>query len=125
MSIVMPVSVTVQYGKVYYFKNRACVDNFVKGCEFERVEVPAVISGGQATFTRGASLTEPAGGFYQVSSGNSLPIIVGVTVACVVLAMAAVGAAVYFRKHPSEWASFKEYPSKKYVALQRSFASQV
>jgi hypothetical protein len=124
--ITMPVTVTVAYGNVYYFRDRTCIDNYVKGCEFARELVDgATISEGRAVFTRGSSVTQPAGGFYQISAGSNLPIIVGVSVGCIVLALVLVSSALYFRRRPSEWAAFRAYPTSRWRALQRTFASRV
>eukprot|EP00054_Salpingoeca_dolichothecata_P028231 m.212749 g.212749 ORF g.212749 m.212749 type:complete len:1339 (+) comp26162_c0_seq2:104-4120(+) len=125
----MPVSVTLTYGSVYFWPDtlsgRDCITD-KEGCAFIRRKVKgAKIDDGEAVFEVGASQTEPAGGFYQVSAGNNLPLIVGVTVACVLVALAAVGAAVYFRKHPDKWENAKSWGPRKYKSLSRSFANQV
>lgn len=128
----MPVSVTADYGKVYYWPDtetgKKCVLSAgdKSGCNHIRSSVDDVqFSGSTAQFEVGKSATAPAGGFYQVGAGNDLPIIVGVTVACLLIALVAVGSAVYFRKHPAKWEEFKGYGPKKIKDVKRSWASAV
>lgn len=126
----MPVSPTMSQGKLYFYPltptNAACLETGLADCTGSaRVEIPAVFSDGQVEFQTSGSITQSSAGYYQVSAGNNLPIIVGVTCLCVVLVLAAVGSAVYFRKHPDKWDSVKLWGPNKYKSLKRSFASHV
>eukprot|EP00052_Salpingoeca_macrocollata_P011461 m.88360 g.88360 ORF g.88360 m.88360 type:complete len:1333 (+) comp18065_c0_seq1:247-4245(+) len=131
MTVRMPVSISLTYGKVYWLPDnkdgRDCALGVREdGCASIRVEVSnATVSNGEAVFEVGASHTQPAGGYYYVSDGSNLAIIIGVSVACFAIAVAAVGSAIYFRKHPDKYASFKAYFPAKYKAVKRSFASHV
>jgi len=132
MTVRVPVSPSLSYGKVYFWPAsepaaRACVVNGSSStsCNLLRQEIDASISDGEALFTVGASQTQPAGGFYQVSQGSNLALIVGVTISCFIVAVAIVGGAVYFRKHPDQWSGFKAWGPRKYKALRRSLASSV
>ena len=49
----------------------------------------------------------------------------GYTVGQVVAALAAVGSAVYFRKHPDKWVSAQLWAPRRYKAIQRSCATHV
>ncbi len=123
----------MQYGSVYFYpqtnpNSAACAQGLKDSsvCSpIREVVSNAQISNGQAVFQVGGSTTNPAGGYYFVSPGSNLGIVIGVTIACVVAALAAVGAAVYFRKHPDKWSSFKQWGPRRYKALKRSFASSV
>merc|ERR1712058_193672 len=73
----MPVSVSMTYGRVYRWPDtalgRQCVleDPNLPGCSYAREEVcNNCVSGGEAEFSVQRS------GYYQVSSGSNLPIIV-------------------------------------------------
>lgn len=132
ITVRIPVSVTMQYGNVYYYPNTpegaACAAGTGDSlfCSTIRQQVAnAKVSDGAAVFQVGGSTTTPAGGFYYVSPGTNLAIIIGVTIACVVAALAAIGSAVYFRKHPSKWEAFKTWGPRKYKAIKRNFSSQV
>eukprot|EP00051_Salpingoeca_urceolata_P010125 m.123447 g.123447 ORF g.123447 m.123447 type:complete len:1382 (-) comp16588_c0_seq1:189-4334(-) len=131
IEMTMPVAVALRYGDVFHYQDtaeaRECIDGTrTSGCSFLRQKVDtAEVSGGEAKFWVSGSQCLQAGGYYQVSEGSNLPIIVGVTVACVLVALVAVGAAVYFRKHPEKWASAKSFGPNKYKLIKRSFASQV
>eukprot|EP00730_Choanoeca_flexa_P007634 TRINITY_DN12364_c0_g1_i1.p1 TRINITY_DN12364_c0_g1~~TRINITY_DN12364_c0_g1_i1.p1 ORF type:complete len:1352 (+),score=367.27 TRINITY_DN12364_c0_g1_i1:132-4187(+) len=132
MEVRIPVSPSLEYGKVYFWPAtepaaRGCVVNGSSstGCNLLRQEIDASIKDGEAVFSVGASQTRPAGGFYQVSQGSNLALIIGVTVACFLMAIMIVGGAVYFRKHPDKWKSVKAWGPTKYKSLKRSLASSV
>eukprot|EP00056_Hartaetosiga_gracilis_P013768 m.231079 g.231079 ORF g.231079 m.231079 type:complete len:1329 (-) comp13895_c4_seq1:92-4078(-) len=129
MTIRMPVSVSVSYGDVYYFENsvagRACVYNGTN-CHQLRQRVPgARIENGEAVFQVSGSQSMPAGGFYQVSSGNNVGLVAGVAVLLIILALATIGAAVYFRQHPEKWSNFKNYGPRKYKTLMMSVSDTI
>jgi len=132
ITIRIPVSVTMQYGNVYYYPNTPLGTLCAAGsadptvCATIRSQVQnAQIADGAAVFQVGGSSTNPAGGYYYVSPGTNLAIIIGVTIACVVVALGAVGGAVYFRKHPAKWTAAAQWPSRRYKALSRSCATSV
>ena len=132
ITVSMPVSVTLQYGSVYFFpattQGELCATGKLDTatCSSLRQAVAgAVLGDGVALFTVGGSTTNPAGGYYYVSPGTNLAIVIGVTVACVVVALAAVGSAVYFRKHPDKWVSAKLWGPRNLKAIQRSCATRV
>lgn len=122
----MPVSVSMTYGRVYRWPDttlgRQCVleNPNLPGCSYAREEVcSSCVSGGEAEFSVQRS------GYYQVSSGSNLPIIVGVTAACLVVVLAAVGSAMYFRKHPDKFEAFKAWGPRQYRAIKRSLSKQI
>ncbi len=122
----------MQYGSVYFFPDSPQGALCARGladpslCSALRQLVAgAAVGQGTAQFQVGGSTTNPAGGYYYVSPGSNLAIIIGVTVACVVAALAAVGSAVYFRKHPDKWVSAKLWAPRRYKAIQRSCATHV
>jgi len=132
INVSMPVSITVEKGSVYFWpdtpsgKKCALQGGDVTGCNSIRSKVDNVwFDNGMVTFQVGASVTQPAGGFYQVSGGSNLPIVVGVTISCLMISLIAIGAAVYFRKHPDKWGEVKDYGPKKVKSVQRSFATHV
>jgi len=132
INVSMPVSITVEKGSVYFWpdtpsgKKCALQGGDVTGCNSIRSKVENVwFDNGMVTFQVGNSVTQPAGGFYQVSGGSNLPIVVGVTISCLLISLIAIGAAVYFRKHPDKWGEFKDYGPKKVKSVQRSFATHV
>jgi hypothetical protein len=128
----LPVSVSMAYGDVYHWPDteaaRLCIENADEstGCNLLRRKVDgATIKDGEARFAVGASQTRPAGGYYQVSQGSNVPLIVGIAVACFIFALTLVGSAVYFRKHPQKWTSVRAWGPRKYKAIKRSLASSV
>jgi hypothetical protein len=128
----LQISVTMQYGNVYHFPDTPLGAQCASGqgdsllCATIRRQVSdAEVADGAATFRVGGSATTPAGGYYYVSPGTNLAIIIGVTIACVVAALAAIGSAVYFRKHPGKWDAVKTWGPRKYKAIKRNFSSQV
>jgi hypothetical protein len=132
MQVRIPVSPSLEYGKVYFWPAtepaaRACVVNGSSStaCNLLRQEIDATIRDGEAVFSVGASQTQPAGGFYQVSQGSNLALIIGVTIACFLISIMVVGGAVYFRKHPDKWQSVKGWGPTKYKSVKRSLASSV
>jgi len=132
ITVRIPVSVTMQYGSVYYYPDTPLGSSCARGladpttCASIRQTVDsATVTDGAATFQVGGSSTNPAGGYYYVGTGTNLAIIIGVTIASVVVALAAVGSAVYFRKHPTKWMSLKAWGPKKYTALSRACAPRV
>ena len=131
ITVRIPVSISMTYGKVYWLpdtpEGKACASGQRQdGCSSIRVEVAnATVSEGEAVFEVGASQTSPAGGYYYVSEGSNLAIIIGVTVACFAVVVAGIGSAIYFRKHPDKWDAFKLWGPRRYKALKRSFASHV
>jgi hypothetical protein len=76
----------------------------------------------------GSTGTEPSGA-YQAKKRDDLPIIVGVTVACVVLLLASILSAVYFRnlaiRDPKRWESIKTWPARKFNYARRSCSSSL
>jgi len=130
LMVKMPVSVTLTNGQVFFWpdnnQSRQCLFNPTAGCNYLRTTIAgATFSNGYAYFAVGASVTTPASGFYQVSPGNDIPLIVGVTAACVCITLVVVISAIYFRKHPAAWAAFKSWGPAKYKTVKRSFASRV
>ena len=127
----MPVSVALTYGDVYHWPDteaaRLCIMNGddSTGCNRLRSKVDASISDGVATFRVGRSQTNPAGGYYQVSSGSNVPLIVGIAMACFIVVLCLVGGAVYFRKHPQKWEAARGWGPRKYKSIKRSLASSV
>ena len=124
----MPVSVSLTYGTVYYFppEAAACMVNFVAGCVTYRQAVPgATVTGGYAQFEVGGSVSRPVGGYYQVSAGSNVAIIVGTTAACLFVTLTVLAGSVYFRKHPDKWDAFKLWGPKKYTEMRRSLLTRV
>eukprot|EP00043_Microstomoeca_roanoka_P013090 m.127830 g.127830 ORF g.127830 m.127830 type:complete len:1330 (+) comp15664_c4_seq1:258-4247(+) len=129
ITVRMPVTVSVRYGDVFYFPDtpagRACVYNGT-GCYQVRKRIPgAVISNGEAVFQVGGSAAAPAGGYYQVSAGSNLALIISVSISCIILALVAVGCAVYFRQHPDKWHRIRRWGPNKYRAFMLSIADNI
>ena len=51
--------------------------------------------------------------------------IVGIAAACVFVTIAAVLSAIYFRKHPDQWAAAQAWGPNKIKNIKRSFAARV
>merc|ERR1712054_563997 len=89
----------------------ACLNNpKLGGCKDRWMEVPGVdLKDCQASFAVGGGTGIPPSGAYQAKKRSDLPIIIGVTVACVIILVASILSAVYFRnmsiKDPSRWES--------------------
>jgi hypothetical protein len=109
----------------------ACMANpDLGGCKDRWSEVPNVkLQDCQAFFQVGGSTGVEPSGAYQAKKRSDLPIIVGVTVACVVLLLASVLSAVYFRnmsiKDPKRWEAVKSFPARKWNYLVRSCSSSI
>lgn len=128
IKVEIPVAPSIVYGDVFWWPineiTTACFERGEK-CDqalqmSDRETVDADCGGGFCKLER-----EQAGGYYQVSSRDNLPIIAAVSTMCVLLALVFVGSAVYFRKNPEKWEAFKQYGPKKYKMLQRSLAPVV
>lgn len=132
-NVTMPISYTASHGKVYFYPDteagRTCMMSSTAdrtGCGVLRKTVnEAWFSRDEVKFAVGGSVTQPAGGYYVVSSGSNLAVVVGVTVSCIMLSLVAVGSAVYFRRHPDKWEELKGYGPSKMKSIQRSMASHV
>ncbi|EGD81580.1 hypothetical protein PTSG_02295 [Salpingoeca rosetta] len=129
ITVRMPVTVAISYGDVYYFPDtpagRACVYNGTS-CHQIRRKIPnARIRNGEAVFQVGGSAAAPAGGYYQVSGGSNLPLIVSVTISCIILALVIVGCAVYFRQHPDKWQRVRQWGPNKYRKFMLSIADNI
>ena len=104
----MQVSLSLTSGNVYFWPDspsaRDCVlGTSDTGCNYLRQSVSgAVFENGHVTFQVGNSASSPAGGYYQVVPGSSVGVIVGATAACVVITLAVILAAIYFRKRPEQ-----------------------
>jgi hypothetical protein len=129
--LIVQVSVSITEGTVYFWPEseaaKACiVDSSDTSCNYLRQKVDgAVFKNGFVTFPVGSSVTQPAGGFYIVSAGSDVGVIVGATAACVCLTLIVILSAIYFRKHPQHWDSFKAWGPNTMKNLRRSLASQV
>jgi hypothetical protein len=132
LKITMPASVTAVSGKLYRYPmgvvglRCATEGSSDAGCIAMREEVGgATVKNGQATACVGGSAVAASSGYYSVSEGTNLPLILGITVGAVVIALAALGAAIYFRKHEDRWEAAKEWPGQKLKNFSRSFATRV
>ena len=129
ITVRMPVTVSVAYGSVYYFPDtpagRACVFEGANCHQIREKVKGARISNGEAVFEVGGSASTPAGGYYQVSGGSNLPLIVSVTIACVIVALIIVGSAVYFRQHPDKWQRIRQWGPNKYRSFMLSIADDI
>jgi len=127
----MPVSVSMSYGDVYHWPNTPeavqCVmtGSGSTGCNLLRTPLPSSIQNGQVVFAVSGSTTAPASGYYQMSQGSNVAMIVAVSLSCFLVALATIGAALYFRKRPEKWQATRAWLPKKYKALKRSLASSV
>eukprot|EP00039_Didymoeca_costata_P017920 m.331362 g.331362 ORF g.331362 m.331362 type:complete len:1488 (-) comp16713_c0_seq1:193-4656(-) len=129
IKIEIPVAPAIAYGDVFYWPvnelSQACFERGERCEEALQMSDREVVSdascgGGSCVFER-----EQAGGYYQVGSKDNLPIIAAVATVCVLLAIAFVGSAVYFRKNPDKLEAVKAWGPKKYKLLKRSLASSV
>lgn len=129
ITVRLPVTTAVSYGNVYYIPDtpngRACVYEGTRCNQVRRKVSGASIRNGRAVFQVGGSARQPVGGFYQVSAGSDVPLIVSVTVACTIIALAAVGSAIYFRKHPDKWQRIRNWGPNKYRLFKLSIADTI
>jgi len=127
----VPVSVSLQSGEVYHWPDTpAAKDCIMSGddstsCNLLRNKISATIKDGVATFAVGDSQSQPAGGYYQVSQGSNLAMILAVAITCFLVALVIVGGAVYYRKNPAKFESLRGWGPKKYKSIKRSLASSV
>lgn len=129
VEVVLPVAPSMIYGDVYWWPvtplTQACFESNINcdraiGMSDREVVSGASCSGDSCSFQR-----KRVGGYYQVSSRNNLPIIVAVSVSCVLMAGAFIGSALYFRRNPEKWDSVKLWGPTKYKLIKRSLAGQV
>lgn len=132
LDITMPASVTAVPGKLYRYpateSGRRCatLGSSDAGCTAMREVIgDATVKNGQATACVGGSSVAASAGYYAVSEGTNLPLILGITIGAVVIALVALGAAIYFRKHEDRWEAAKEWPGQKLKNFSRSFATRV
>jgi hypothetical protein len=128
IEIRLPVGAALLQGSCYKYpasaENRNCFENGVD-CEYAttspgRIEVPCETVDGIASM----QLTD-AGGYYQVASSSSVPIIAGVTIACIAVVGIFFYSAYYFRKNPDSWENLKSLGPNKYKEWKRSTQSMI
>lgn len=129
ITIVIPVAAAFSYGAIY----RWPINNRTTACFMQGIGCDAVFtddnretiddatcSGGTCSMTR-----TQAGGYYQVSSANTLALVIGITFGVIIFSALLVGGALYFRRNPDKWESVKEWGPNKYKSLERSLQSRV
>lgn len=129
MAVTIPVSPAFSYGAIYKWpitpRTTACFEQGI-GCDTvynmnDRQTIEeAECSSGTCTLQQ-----VQAGGYYQVSNSNHIGMIVGVTLACVIIGSGVVGSALYFRRNPEKWDAVKQWGPNSYKQLQRSMQNQV
>lgn len=126
MTISIPTAAALSYGPVYHWpstpRNQRCMA--ANNCDFasnDRTEMEATCSGGTCSFP----CTKNCDGYYQVSSQNQMPIIIGITIGALLVAAMFLGSAFYFRRNPEKWEALKSYGPTKYVALKRSMQDRL
>jgi hypothetical protein len=126
MTISIPTAAALSYGPVYHWpstpRNQRCMA--AGNCDFasdDRTEMEASCSGGSCSFP----CTKNCDGYYQVSSQNQMPIIIGITIGALLVAAMFLGSAFYFRRNPEKWEAMKSYGPTKYVALKRSMQDRL
>ena len=126
MTISIPTAAALSYGPVYHWpstpRNQRCMA--ANNCDFasdDRTEMEASCAGGSCTFP----CTKNCDGYYQVSSQNQMPIIIGITIGALLVASMFLGSAFYFRRNPEKWEAMKSYGPTKYVALKRSMQDRL
>jgi hypothetical protein len=134
IEVSMPVAPSWFYGDVYWWPitslSQDCFErgkncDVVSAMSEREVVNGASCSGDKCYFQRSGSKGQAAGGYYQVSSRNNLPVIAAVSASCALIAIGFIGSAVYFRKNPEKWDSVKMWGPAKYRTLKRSLAPQV
>jgi hypothetical protein len=129
ITLVIPVAAAFSYGAIY----RWPVNDRTTACFMQGVGCDAVFtddsretissascSGGTCTMER-----TQAGGFYQVSSANTIALVIGITFGVIIFSALLVGGALYFRRNPEKWDAVKEWGPNKYKSLERSLQSRV
>mmetsp|Transcript_24311 Transcript_24311/g.72639 ORF Transcript_24311/g.72639 Transcript_24311/m.72639 type:complete len:1418 (-) Transcript_24311:1276-5529(-) len=130
ITITIPVAAAFSYGEIYRWpinnRTTACFVNKI-GCDSVYTDdsretiSDASCSGGRCTMERSSS----AGGYYQVSSSNTVALIVGITFGVLIFSALMVGSALYFRRNPEKWQALKDWGPNKYKSLERSLQSRV
>jgi hypothetical protein len=128
VTVEIPVAPALAYGDLYWWPieplTQACFER-KQGWEeckelSSREVVAAECSFGTCKFQR-----SQLGGYYQVHSKNNAGLIALATILCVLLMMVFVGSAVYFRKNPDKWDSFKSWGPRKYDSVKQLTATRV
>jgi hypothetical protein len=126
IEITIPTAAALSYGPVYRWpatpRNTACMQS--GNCDLataDRTEYEADCSGDACT----VQCSTNCDGFFQVSSKSQTPLIIGVTVAVIVVAAMFVGSALYFRRNPEKWEDVKGWGPRKYVSLKRSMQTRI
>lgn len=126
ITIAIPTAAAVSYGPVYRWPatpaNVACMNS--GGCDLttsDRTELEADCVGGTCT----VSCSKDCDGYYQVSSGSLVPMIIGATVGALLISSMCIGSAFYFRRNPEKWEEIKAYGPQKYTQLKRSMQDRL
>lgn len=129
ISLSIPVAAAFSYGAIY----RWPVNNRTTACFMNQIGCDAVFTDDSRETIEGASCSggacsmerQQAGGYYQVSSSNTLALVIGITFGVVIFASMLVGGALYFRRNPDKWVSAKAWGPEKYKSLERSLKTRV
>lgn len=127
ITITIPTAAAISYGPVYYWPATAertrCME--AGTCTFDstdHVELEgAECGGGSCTVT----CTKNCGGYYQVSAGSLLPLIIGCVVGALLISAMCIGSAFYFRRNPEKWDELKAWGPQTYVQLKRSMQDRL
>jgi len=129
ISLTIPVAAAFSYGAIYRWpinnRTTACFMNQI-GCDSVFTDdsretiSDASCSGGTCTMER-----TQAGGYYQVSSSNTLALVIGITFGVLIFAAMLVGGALYFRRNPQKWEAAKAWAPNKYKSMERSLKTRV
>jgi hypothetical protein len=126
MTINIPAAAAISYGAVYHWPptaaNKACMqDSSCNLATADRSELAADCSGGQCV----VQCSKGCNGYYQVSSENMTPMIIGIVVGMLLIVSMFIGSALYFRRNPEKWEDVKNWGPKKYVSLKRSMQTRI
>lgn len=125
--ITIPTLAVWKIGNVEHFQGRLakeCMENGNKeACNSMKAEVVSNANCDGESCT--VKCTKKCGGYYRVQAEDTVPMIIGITLAVLILAGGLVGSAFYFRRNPEKWESFKSYGPNKYKALKLSMKDRI
>jgi len=124
--ITIPTLAVWKIGQVEHFTGKQaqmCFDDGnAEACAALKAEAVEADCDGEACMVK---CTKNCAGYYRVQAEDTVPMIIGITLAVLVVAGATIGAAFYFRKSPEKWDSVKLWGPNKYKSIKLSMQDKI
>jgi len=124
--ITIPTLAVWKIGQVEHFTGKQATMCFEDGnseaCDVMKAQSVASTCDGEACTV---SCTKKCDGYYRVQAEDTIPMIIGITLAVVIVSALLIGAAFYYRRNPEKWDSLKMYGPNKYKSIKLSIQDKV